>query len=154
MVTVLFAPRRLLVLNALRHIQTFTQDYFITEVLPILREENVRFRRKHSDGNFLLHMANSRCHNGKKKTAEIEYRRFARAPHPPHSPDLSPCDFWLFGLMKHSLKDREMQRVQALTSALTNMRDDLIFEDVQVVFLDWMEQPSWVINNNGDYDIK
>jgi transposase len=38
-------------------------------------------------------MDNSRCHNGKKITAEIKHRRFVRAPHPPYSPDLNPCDF-------------------------------------------------------------
>jgi histone-lysine N-methyltransferase SETMAR len=99
-------------------------------------------------------MDNSRCHNGKKTTAEIEHRRFARAPHPPYSQDLSPCNLWLFGLMKHSLKDREIQAVQALISALTNIWDDLTFEDVQAVFLDWMERLSWVNSNNGDYYIK
>jgi hypothetical protein len=91
-----------------------------------------------------------RYHNGKKITAEIEHRRFARAPHRLYSPGLSPCDFWLFGLVKHSLKDREIQGLQALISALRDNWDDLIFEDVQAVFLDWMERLSWVINNNGD----
>jgi hypothetical protein len=119
-----------------------------------IREENVRFRRKHSGGNYLLHMDNSRCHNGKKITTEIEHRRFARAPYPYYSPHLSLCDFWLFDLMKHNLKDREIQEIQALISALTSIRDDLTFEDVQVVFLDWMERLSWVISNNGDYYIK
>jgi hypothetical protein len=99
-------------------------------------------------------MDNSRCHNGKKIAAEIEHRRFARAPHPHYSPDLSPCDFWLFGPIKHSLNDREIQEVQALISALTNIGDDFTFEDVKAVFLNWMERLFWVINNNGDYYIK
>jgi hypothetical protein len=99
-------------------------------------------------------MNNSRCHNGKKITAEIQHQRFARAPHPLYSPDLSPCDFWIFGLMKHSLKDREIRAVQGLISALTNLWDDITFEDVQVVFLDWMELISSVINNNGWYYIE
>jgi hypothetical protein len=83
MITVFFTATGLLVLDALPHGQTFTQDYFITKVLPILREENERFRRKHSGGNFVFHMNNSLCHNGKNITTEIEQRRFARAPHPP-----------------------------------------------------------------------
>jgi hypothetical protein len=112
LITAFFTPTRLLILAALPYGQTFTQDYFITEVLPMLREENVQFRRKHSGDNFLIHMDNSRCHNRKKITAEIKHRRFAGAPPlpPPYSPDHSPCDFWLFDLMKHSLKDREIRR--------------------------------------------
>jgi hypothetical protein len=56
--------------------------------------------------------------------------------------------------MKHSLKDREIQGVQALISGLTDIWDDLTFEDVQIVFLDLMERLSWVINNNGECYIK
>jgi hypothetical protein len=41
MITVFFPPTRLLVLDALPHGQTFTQEYFITELLPILYRENV-----------------------------------------------------------------------------------------------------------------
>jgi hypothetical protein len=153
-ITVFFTPTWPLILDALSHSQIFIENYFITEVLPMLCEENVRFRLKHSGGNFFLHMDNLRCDNGKKITAEIEHRRLARAPHSPYSPDLSLYDFWLFGLMKHSLKDREIQGVRALISALGNSRDDLTFEDVQTIFLDWMKRISWVINNNGDYYIK
>lgn len=28
-------------------------------------------------------------------------------PHPPNSPDLSPCGFWLFGLIKQNLGDHD-----------------------------------------------
>jgi hypothetical protein len=56
--------------------------------------------------------------------------------------------------MRHSLKHREIQEIEALITALTDIRDDLTFEDVQGVFLDWMERLSCVINNNGDYYIK
>jgi hypothetical protein len=154
MITVFFTSTRLLILDALPHGRTFTQNYFIAEVLLMLGEENLRFRRKYSYVNFSIHMDNSRCSNCRKITAKIEYRRLAWAPHPPYSPDRSPCDLWLFGLMKHSLKDREMQGVQALIRGLTDIWDHLTFEDVQIVFLDWMGRFSYVINNNRDYYIK
>jgi hypothetical protein len=38
--------------------------------------------------------------------------------------------------MKHSLKDHEFQEVQALNGPLTNIWDELTFEDVQAVFLE------------------
>jgi hypothetical protein len=87
----------------------------------MLHQENVQFRRKHSGGAFLLHMDSSRCHNRKKITTEIRHRRFARAWYPLDSPDLNPCDFWLFGLMKHSLKDREIRAIQVLIRSLANI---------------------------------
>jgi hypothetical protein len=52
MITIFFTATRLLVLDALPHGQAFTQEYLITELLPVLHQENVRFRRKHSGGTF------------------------------------------------------------------------------------------------------
>jgi hypothetical protein len=37
---------------------------------------------------------------------------------------------------------------------LTEIYDDPTFEEVQAVFLDWIERLYWVISNNGDYYIK
>jgi hypothetical protein len=56
--------------------------------------------------------------------------------------------------MTRSLKNREIQVVQALISAPTDIWDDLTFEHVQAVFLDWMERLFLVINNNGEYYIQ
>jgi hypothetical protein len=81
MITAFFIPTRLSIPDPLRHGQRFTQDYFRTEVLFMLHEENVRFRRKHSDSHFRRHINNSRCHNGKKITVEIKDQKIARAPH-------------------------------------------------------------------------
>jgi hypothetical protein len=40
---------------------------------------------------------------------------------------------------------------EVLMSALTEIWKDLTFEDVQAILLDWMEQFSWVVNNNEYY---
>jgi hypothetical protein len=38
--------------------------------------------------------------NGLKVTDEHNNLKLGRVPHPPYSPDPSPCDFWLFGMLK------------------------------------------------------
>jgi hypothetical protein len=69
-IVVFFTSTRLLILDALPHGHTFTQDYLITEVLPMLLEENVRFRRRHSvdifpsDGQFAMSQSQeNHCRN-------------------------------------------------------------------------------------------
>jgi histone-lysine N-methyltransferase SETMAR len=99
-------------------------------------------------------MDNSRCHNGKVATAEFERRKLARAEHPAYSPDLSPCDFWLFGLLKEKLKDRELQGISSLHRSITELWDAVTFEEVQAVFREWMKRLSWVIRNGGEYFTK
>jgi hypothetical protein len=57
----------------------------------------------------LVHMDNSMCHNRSKVASKVERQRVSRLPHPPHSQDRSPCDFWLFGIgiLKGVLKGRD-----------------------------------------------
>jgi hypothetical protein len=38
-------------------------------------------------------------------------KNMAVVPHPPYSPDLAPCDFFLFPRMKSNLKERRFQDV-------------------------------------------
>jgi hypothetical protein len=38
----------------------------------------------------------------------------AVTPHPPHSPDLAPCDFFLFSKMKLNLKGRRFDTTEEI----------------------------------------
>jgi hypothetical protein len=87
-------------------------------------------------------------------TAEFDGRLLGRAEHPLYSPDLSRCDFRLFGFLNEKLKDRRLRGVQSLHQVITDLSDELTFEDVQAVFLEWMNHLSWVIENKGEYFIK
>jgi hypothetical protein len=78
------------------------------------------------------------CHNGNKISEQLAKRSIEQAPHSPYSPDINPCDFWLFGMLKHKMKDREFQSPQAILSAVAKMRNGLTFADVQRVFQEWM----------------
>jgi histone-lysine N-methyltransferase SETMAR len=64
-------------------------------------------------------MDNSICYNGAKITEKLEKRHIARAPHPYYSPDLSPCDFWLFGILKQKMKERVFQSEEQILAAIT-----------------------------------
>jgi hypothetical protein len=96
-------------------------------------------------------MDNSMCHNGAKITKKLENRHIARAPHPPYLPDLSPCEFWLFGILKQKMKKRVFQSEEQILAAIIESWSELIFEDIQRVFHNWMERLIWVIANSGEY---
>jgi hypothetical protein len=87
-------------------------------------------------------------------TAEFNRRRLGRTKHLSYSPDLSPCAFWLFGLLKENLKDRQLRGVHSLDQAIPDLCDELTFEDVQAVFLEWMNRLLWDIENKREYFIK
>jgi hypothetical protein len=62
--------------------------------------------------------------------------------------------FWLFLFLKEKLKDRPLRGIQSLHRVITYLWDKLTFEDVQTVFLEWMNHLSWVVENKGEYFIK
>jgi hypothetical protein len=150
MFTIFFPSSRLLVLDALPTGTKFNQDYFIHGIFPGLYNEKRRISRKKGWPGFSVHMGNPMCHNGNKISEKLAKRSIERAPHPPYSPDISPCDFWLFGMLKHNMKDREFQSQQTILSAVANMWNDLTFADVQCVFQERMERLTWVVGNNGE----
>jgi hypothetical protein len=85
-------------------------------------------------------MDNSICHNDCKVTDELAHLKGDRIPHPPDSPDLSPCDFWLFGILKRKIKDRVFHMVEEIMIAFQRVSDELTMEDLQSLFFNWIEQ--------------
>jgi transposase len=151
MVTIFFRSTRLLVLNFLPKGTKFNQDYFIDTVLPNLYSEKRRIARRKGLQSFSVHMDNSMCHNGAKITEKLEKRHIARPPYPPYSPDLSPCDFWLFGILKQKMKERGFQSEEQILAAITENWNELTSKDIQRIFHNWMERLTWVIANSGEY---
>jgi histone-lysine N-methyltransferase SETMAR len=151
MVTIFFTSTRLLVLNFLPKGTKFNQDYFIDTILPNLYSEKRRIARRKGLPSFSVHMDNSMYHDGAKIIEKLEKVHTARAAHPPYSPDFSPCDFWLFGILKQKIKERVFQSEKQILAAITENWHELTSKDIQRVFQNWMERLIWAIANSGEY---
>jgi hypothetical protein len=60
--------------------------------------------------------------------------------HPSYSPDIGPCDFWLFGMLKGVLKDRELNPSEEIEEAIRKIWNELIFNEVQSLLQ--LDEPS------------
>ena len=65
----------------------------------------------------LLH-DNARPHKTKQVKAKIASMGMVELEHPPYSPDLAPCDFYLFPKLKEYLSGRYFDTNEALGSAI------------------------------------
>ena len=63
-------------------------------------------------GEWLLHQDNAPAHTALRVRQFLMKNGMTTALHPPHSPDLSPCDFYLFPRMKRGLKEKRFQYVE------------------------------------------
>jgi histone-lysine N-methyltransferase SETMAR len=151
MITIFFTAHQLILLGVLSKGSKFNQHYFIDSVFPDLQMENLNSRRRIPHGTFWVNMDNSICHNGSKVVSKFDKHHIARLPHPPYSPDLSPCDFWLFGMLKGILNGRGFHSYDEIEEAFTMAWNDLTFDEVQSAFHNWMNRLRWVIENGGEY---
>ena len=68
-------------------------------------------------------------------------------PQPPYSPDLAPCDFWLFP----KLIDCRYETIEEMKEAMTKVIDTLTQEDFHEAFQELLERYSEWIAAGGDY---
>ena len=68
-------------------------------------------------------------------------------PSPPYSPDLGPCDFWLFPKLGGC---RPYEKIEEMREAMTKVIDTLTQEDFHGVFQKLLERYK-CIAAGGDY---
>ena len=65
-------------------------------------------------------------------------------PQPPHSPDLAPCDFWLFPKLSY-------ETIEKMKVALTKVIDTLLQEEFHGAFQKLLEWYNKCNAAGGDY---
>ena len=84
--------------------QTINKEYY-DEVLKRLRDAVRRKRpRFWSSGDSLLHHGNAPAHLSNLVQQFLAKNKIVRLRQPPYSPDIAPCDFWMFPKLKMALK--------------------------------------------------
>ena len=68
-------------------------------------------------------------------------------PYPPYSPDVAPCDFWLFPRLRGSRYDT----IKGMKEGLTKVIDTLTQEDLNGAFQKLLERHNKCIAAEGDY---
>ncbi|CAF1411114.1 unnamed protein product [Adineta ricciae] len=96
-----------------------------------------------------FHHDNGKPHVHNNVLAYLESEGLTVVPHPPNSPDLSPCDFWLFDLIKENLPDQSDS--QSLHDAVISFMNSLSNEEYKKTFEKWIERMQLCIDNQGDY---
>jgi hypothetical protein len=54
-------------------------------------------------------------------------------------------------MAKGTMRDGEFQTVQDILGRFAEIWNDLTFEDVQSMFLEWQIRLKWIIENGGEY---
>ncbi|BFZ21686.1 hypothetical protein BsWGS_24725 [Bradybaena similaris] len=74
--------------------------------------------------------------------------------HPPNSPDLSPCNYFLFPKLKLSLKGHLFEDIHDIQIAVTSTARAITEEDLQRSFQHLLDRATRCINVQGDYFVR
>lgn len=86
---------------------TVTATWYTNECLPIVFENILKGHPETELRRYFLHHDNAPAHRAALTTAFLDGSGIKLLQHPPYSPDLAPCDFWLFPKIKEKLKRKE-----------------------------------------------
>ena len=71
--------------------------------------------------------------------------------HPPYSPDLSPCDFWLFPRLKEILAGHRLESCCGIGSAVYQYLQHIPEEDYRAAFRKWVDRCKMCVEADGAY---
>lgn len=151
MLTIFFDYRGVVYYEFLPANQTVNKEYYLS-VMRRLREA-IRLKRPDlwKDNSWFLHHDNAPAH-----TALILRDHFAKnstniVPQPPYSPDLAPCDFWLFSKLKRTLRGNRFDSIEEIKDKSKKELMAIPAIEFEKCFEEWKTRWHKCIASDGDY---
>ena len=129
--------------------QTVNQFYYL-EVLERLRKRVVRVGPSIAN-NWMLHHDNNPCHMAISVTEFLPKKGIPVVPQPFYTPDLNPCNFFLFPKLKVCLKGRHFGTVENIEKVVTDQLKAIPVSDFQRCYEEWEQRLRQCVASQGDY---
>ncbi|UYV78207.1 hypothetical protein LAZ67_16000481 [Cordylochernes scorpioides] len=101
--------------------------------------------------SWILRRDNVPAHTALKISKFLQDHSTSVFPQPPYSPELAPCDFFLFGKLKKKLKGQKFQSTEEIKVESKKAMKAIPKTDYQRCFADWKKRWLKCIAANGDY---
>ena len=99
----------------------------------------------------MLHHDNAPCHTAISVIEILAKKGIPVVPQPPYSPDLSPCDFFLFPKLNFHLKGRHFGTVENIEKAVTDQLKAIPVSDYQRCYEKWEQRLRRCVASQGNY---
>ena len=129
---------------------TVNQTYY-NEVLKRLRDAIRRKRPKlRRSGDWFFHHDNAPALRTREFLAKHSITVLPH-PHPPYSPDLAQCDFFLFPMLKRPLKGRRFETILETNANATKGLKGIKKEAYLYCFRKWKHRRDKCVRWEGEY---
>lgn len=123
---------------------------FYCQVLERLRKRVNRVRPEISQ-SWMLHHDNAPSHKAACVTDFLAKKGIQLVPQPPYSPDVSPCDFFLFPKIKSCLKGERLESLENIQRRVTAELNAIPKEEFQKCFEAWKSRLQRCVAAEGCY---
>lgn len=131
--------------------RTVTSQWYVEQCLPLVFTAWRQRRPNTGTRGLLLHHDNASAHTAVRTTEFIASEGVQLLSHPPYSPDLAPCDFFLFPHVKKQIRGTRYESPDDAVGAFTRAVEG-INENVWIdVFRQWFDRMSKCILAQGGY---
>lgn len=151
MVASFFSRSGHLATSMLENCRSVNSEWYTTVALPKVFKAVQERRPKTGLRGMMLHHDNASSHSSLRTKAFIQESGIETLPHPPYSPDLAPCDFFLFPTIKDKIKGKYFSSAKEAVAAYESAIFDLSDEDWNKCFQDWFRRMEICIENDGEY---
>ncbi|UYV76121.1 hypothetical protein LAZ67_13002655 [Cordylochernes scorpioides] len=131
--------------------RTVNKEYY----LQVMRNMREAIRQKRPDlwknKNWLLHHDNAPAHTSLLVRDFLAKNNTLMMPQPPYTPDLAPCDFFLFPKLKRPMKGRRYATLDEIKTASKEELKRFLKNDFLKCFEDWKNRWHKCIISHGDY---
>ena len=131
--------------------KSITGKYYKDVVLKKLKKYYQKRRPATGFKHVRLQHDNAPAHTSAIVTAFLKKEKVTVLPYPPYSPDLAPCDFFLFLKLKAFLAGRKYQSRQALGSAIHQYLIAVPKSAYRDAFKKWIHRLKLCISSHGEY---
>jgi len=130
--------------------QTVTGELYTNQILPSVFQKYKEIRGRTTVRDVMLHHDNAAPHRTSNVAAYLKQERVKLLPHPPYSPDLAPCDFFLFPKIKKMLAGKKYNKIEHLSRAVQAVVNSISQEEYYKSFESWQRRLQRCIDVEGD----
>jgi hypothetical protein len=94
---------------------------------------------------------NAPAHDALRVPEFLVKNSITKMDHPPYSPDLGPCDFWLFPKLKTALKEQRFADLSDIQRNMKTLLPDIPENDFQDCFRQRHHRLTKCIASHGEY---
>ena len=128
-----------------------TGKFYRDKVLKKLKRYYSKRRPKSGIKNIRLLYDNAPAHKARIVTEFLQQEKVTVLPHPPYSPDLAPCDYFLFPRLKKMLAGRKFSRRCFVGSAVFQCLKGVPKKDYENAFRMWIKRLQLCIKYRWEY---